>query len=70
MVPPKLAAVTLAAVTEHAFSAVERQAVSILCLGPVLGFPHRAQLEIDEWTLGRPLSEFVSGNGWPARAPA
>jgi 5,6-dimethylbenzimidazole synthase len=33
-------------------------------LGPVPDFPHRPQLEIDEWTLGRPLSEFVSENGW------
>jgi len=38
--------------------------VAILCLGPVPDFPHRPQLEIDEWTLGRPLSEFVSENGW------
>jgi 5,6-dimethylbenzimidazole synthase len=38
--------------------------VAILCLGPVPDFPHRPQLEIDEWALGRPLSEFVSENGW------
>jgi 5,6-dimethylbenzimidazole synthase len=38
--------------------------VAVLCLGPVPDFPHRPQLEIDEWTLGRPLSEFVSENGW------
>jgi len=44
--------------------------VAILCLGPVPDFPQRPQLEIDEWTLGRPLSEFVSENGWPARSPA
>ena len=30
----------------------------------------RPQLEIDRWTLGRPLSEFVSENGWAAPAPA
>jgi 5,6-dimethylbenzimidazole synthase len=46
------------------------EAVAILCLGPVPDFPQRPQLEIDEWTLGRPLSEFVSENGWPAAAPA
>jgi len=44
--------------------------VAILCLGPVPDFPPRPQLEIDRWTLGRPLSEFVSENGWPAPAPA
>ena len=44
--------------------------VAILCLGPVPDFPQRPQLEIDEWTLGRPLSEFVSENAWPAGAPA
>jgi 5,6-dimethylbenzimidazole synthase len=44
--------------------------VAILCLGPVPDFPHRPQLEIDEWTLGRPLSGFVSENGWPPPAPA
>jgi len=44
--------------------------VAILCLGPVPDFPPRPQLEIDRWTLGRPLSEFVSENGWAAPAPA
>jgi 5,6-dimethylbenzimidazole synthase len=44
--------------------------VAILCLGPVPDFPHRPQLEIDRWTLGRPLSDFVSENGWAAAAPA
>lgn len=44
--------------------------VAILCLGPVPDFPSRPQLEIDHWTLGRPLSEFVSENGWTAPAPA
>jgi 5,6-dimethylbenzimidazole synthase len=40
------------------------------CLGPVPDFPPRPQLEIDEWTVGRPLSGFVSENGWAAPAPA
>lgn len=44
--------------------------VAILCLGPVPDFPPRPQLEIDRWTLGRPLSEFISENGWPAATPA
>ncbi|MEO3758382.1 5,6-dimethylbenzimidazole synthase [Mycobacterium sp. B14F4] len=39
--------------------------VAVLCLGPVPEFPDRPQLEVDEWTLGRPLSEFVSENRWP-----
>jgi len=44
--------------------------VAILCLGPVPDFPQRPQLEIDRWTLGRPLGDFVSENGWAAPAPA
>ena len=48
----------------------DAEAVAILCLGPVPDFPTRPQLEIDRWTLGRPLSEFVSENGWAAPAPA
>jgi len=48
----------------------DAQPVAILCLGPVPDFPNRPQLEIDEWTRGRPLSEFVSENGWAARSPA
>jgi 5,6-dimethylbenzimidazole synthase len=44
--------------------------VAVLCLGPVPDFPARPQLEIDQWTFGRPLSEFVSENSWPATAPA
>jgi 5,6-dimethylbenzimidazole synthase len=44
--------------------------VAILCLGQVPEFPARPQLEIDHWTLGRPLSEFVSENGWAAPTPA
>ncbi|AQT81148.1 5,6-dimethylbenzimidazole synthase [Mycolicibacterium litorale] len=38
--------------------------VAILCLGPVPDFPDRPALEIDEWTVGRPLTEFVSENSW------
>ncbi len=38
--------------------------VAVLCLGPVPDFPNRPALEIDEWTFGRPLAEFVSENGW------
>jgi 5,6-dimethylbenzimidazole synthase len=45
------------------------EAVAILCLGPVPDFPRRPQLEIDRWTLGRPLSDFVSENGWAAPRP-
>lgn len=40
--------------------------VAVLCLGPVPEFPDRPQLEIDEWALGRPLTEFVSENRWPS----
>ena len=38
--------------------------VAILCVGPVPDFPDRPALEIDEWTFGRPLAEFVSENRW------
>jgi 5,6-dimethylbenzimidazole synthase len=38
--------------------------VAVLCLGPVPTFPVRPQLEVDRWVYGRPLSEFVSENGW------
>lgn len=38
--------------------------VAILCLGPVPEFPDRPALELDGWTVGRPLSEFVSENRW------
>jgi 5,6-dimethylbenzimidazole synthase len=48
----------------------DAEPVAILCLGPVPDFPPRPQLEIDRWTLGRPLGEFVSENGWAAPAPA
>jgi 5,6-dimethylbenzimidazole synthase len=44
--------------------------VAVLCLGPVPDFPARPQLEIDQWTFGRPLREFVSENGWAVTAPA
>ncbi len=44
--------------------------IAILCLGPVPDFPPRPQLEIDRWTFGRPLNEFVSENGWTTPAPA
>jgi len=48
----------------------DAEPVAVLCLGPVPDFPPRPQLEIDRWTLGRPLSEFVSENGWAAPTPA
>jgi 5,6-dimethylbenzimidazole synthase len=48
----------------------DAEPVAILCLGPVPDFPRRPQLEIDRWTLGRPLREFVSENGWTTPAPA
>jgi 5,6-dimethylbenzimidazole synthase len=48
----------------------DAEPVAILCLGPVPDFPPRPQLEIDRWTFGRPLSQFVSENGWAAPAPA
>jgi 5,6-dimethylbenzimidazole synthase len=38
--------------------------VAILCLGPVPDFPDRPSLEVDGWTYGRPLAEFVSENRW------
>jgi 5,6-dimethylbenzimidazole synthase len=46
----------------------DAEPVAVLCLGPVPEFPDRPQLEIDEWTTGRPLSGFVSENTWPAPA--
>jgi 5,6-dimethylbenzimidazole synthase len=48
----------------------DAEPVAILCLGPVPEFPDRPQLELDHWTLGRPVTEFVSENGWPTPAPA
>jgi 5,6-dimethylbenzimidazole synthase len=49
----------------------DAEPVAILCLGPVPDFPDRPSLELDEWTVGRPLAEFVSENGWqfPESAP-
>lgn len=44
----------------------DAEPVAVLCLGPVPEFPHRPQLEIDEWALGRPLAELVSENRWPS----
>jgi 5,6-dimethylbenzimidazole synthase len=48
----------------------DAEPVAILCLGPVPDFPDRPALELDRWAFGRPLTEFVSENGWatPARA--
>lgn len=43
--------------------------VAILCLGPVPDFPDRPALELDNWALARPLSEFVSENTWDATEP-
>ncbi|MCW2513967.1 MAG: cob(II)yrinic acid a,c-diamide reductase [Mycobacterium sp.] len=42
----------------------EAEPVAILCLGPVPAFPDRPALEVDQWTFGRPVAEFVSENGW------
>ena len=47
----------------------DAEPVAILCLGPVPDFPDRPALEIDKWTVGRPLSEFVSENSWVTPAP-
>ncbi len=44
--------------------------VAILCLGPVPDFPDRPQLEIDEWAIGRPLTDFVAENRWPGTTSA
>lgn len=38
--------------------------VAILCLGPVPDFPSRPSLELDRWTQGRPMVEFISENRW------
>jgi 5,6-dimethylbenzimidazole synthase len=45
--------------------------IAVLCLGPVPEFPDRPALELDGWAFARPLSEFVSENGWgqPPLAP-
>ena len=49
----------------------DAEPVAILCLGPVPDFPDRPSLELDQWTAGRPLAEFVSENEWqfPESAP-
>ncbi|OLP02797.1 5,6-dimethylbenzimidazole synthase [Mycolicibacterium porcinum] len=44
----------------------DAEPVAILCLGPVPEFPDRPVLEIEHWTVGRPLPEFVAENRWPA----
>ena len=43
----------------------DAEPVAVLCLGPVPEFPDRPMLELDRWTIGRPLAEFVSENVWP-----
>jgi 5,6-dimethylbenzimidazole synthase len=50
----------------------DAEPVAILCLGPVPDFPDRPSLELDQWTVGRPLAEFVSENEWqfPESPPA
>jgi 5,6-dimethylbenzimidazole synthase len=42
----------------------DAEPVAVLCLGPVPEFPDRPALELDGWTLARPLAEFVSENRW------
>ena len=42
----------------------DAEPVAILCLGPVPQFPDRPVLEIEQWTHGRPLDEFISENTW------
>lgn len=46
----------------------DAEAVAILCLGPVPEFPDRPVLEIEHWTVGRPLPEFVAENSWLSEA--
>lgn len=43
---------------------VGAEPVAILCIGPVPDFPDQPALELDGWTTGRPLTEFVSENAW------
>ncbi|WP_163795275.1 5,6-dimethylbenzimidazole synthase [Mycolicibacterium sediminis] len=45
----------------------DAEPVAVLCLGPVPDFPTRPVLEIERWTSGRPLSDFVTENGWSDR---
>ncbi len=47
----------------------DAEPVAILCLGPVPDFPDRPALELDNWAFARPLSEFISENGWELRPP-
>jgi 5,6-dimethylbenzimidazole synthase len=49
----------------------DAEPIAVLCLGPVPEFPDRPALELDGWAVARPLSEFVSENGWgqPPLAP-
>ncbi|WP_238950610.1 5,6-dimethylbenzimidazole synthase [Mycobacterium sp. IDR2000157661] len=42
----------------------DAEPVAVICLGPVPAFPERPALEIDKWTYGRPLAEFVFENAW------
>ncbi|KUH80018.1 MULTISPECIES: 5,6-dimethylbenzimidazole synthase [unclassified Mycobacterium] len=42
----------------------DAEPVAVICLGPVPEFPERPTLEIERWTLARPLAEFVSENSW------
>ncbi|SEH61254.1 cob(II)yrinic acid a,c-diamide reductase [Mycolicibacterium rutilum] len=48
----------------------DAEPVAIICLGPVPAFPDRPALEIDRWTVGRPLDEFVWENSWHRSKPA
>jgi 5,6-dimethylbenzimidazole synthase len=43
----------------------DAEPVAVLCLGPVPDFPDRPALELDGWTVARPLAEFVAENRWP-----
>ncbi len=43
--------------------------VAVLCLGPVPDFPPRPQLEIDDWTHGRPVEDVLAVNRWPHPLP-
>lgn len=42
----------------------DAEPVAVLCLGPVPAFPARPVLELAAWTFARPLTEFVTENGW------
>jgi 5,6-dimethylbenzimidazole synthase len=42
----------------------DAEPIAVLCVGEVPEFPDRPQLEIDDWAVARPLSEFVFENGW------